>query len=86
MSTAVEAESTSQPRPVDTKDCHQSKLGVNATSNDLEETVKGKLFPRDPERSMAFIRLKKREKLVSTNLKKYLVEMHARGSKQVILE
>jgi hypothetical protein len=50
----------------------------------LEETVKGKLFPREPERSMAFIRLKKREKLVCTNLKKYLVEIHARGSKPVI--
>jgi len=50
----------------------------------LEETVKDKIFPRDPERSMAFIRLKKREKLVSTNLKKYLVEIHARGSKPVI--
>ena len=61
-------------------------MGVNATSNDLEETVKDKLFPRDPERSMAFIRLKKREKLVSTNLKKYLVEIHARGTKPVIHE
>jgi hypothetical protein len=50
----------------------------------LEETVKGKLFPREPERSMAFILLKKREKLVCTNLKKYLVEIHARGSKPVI--
>jgi hypothetical protein len=61
-------------------------MGVNATSNDLEETEKDKLFPRDPERSMAFIRLKKREKLVSTNLKKYLVDIHARGTKPVIHE
>jgi hypothetical protein len=61
-------------------------MGVNATSNELEETVKDKLFPRNPERSMAFIRLKKREKLVSTNLKKYLVEIHARGTKPVIHE